>query len=84
MILLDFKTADWTFSQREHFLLIWQVVARYNFINYLFESWFPVSVRNSLSDVISRGKVDLSLDQVSEAEEQAGETVSDNDETSNS
>ncbi len=33
-----------------------------HFINYLFDSWFPVSVRNSLSDLISRGKIDLSLD----------------------
>ena len=34
----------------------------FDFVNYLFESWFPVNVRNSLSNIISRGNVDLSLD----------------------
>ena len=41
-------------------------------------------VDNTISDETETKEEDLSLDQVSEAEEQAGETVSDNDETSNS
>ena len=30
--------------------------------NYIIEKWFPISVRNSLSDLTQKGDIDLNLD----------------------
>lgn len=34
----------------------------FQFINYILEKWFPIGVRNSLLDFISKGKINLDID----------------------
>jgi lysophospholipase L1-like esterase len=34
----------------------------FHFINFIVEKWFPIGVRNSLLDFVSKGKIDLNID----------------------
>ena len=63
----DFK-ADYSHSRVNIADSLWKFrlldnlpLFRFNFINYMIEAWLPVNIRNSLLDLVSKGKIDLEI-----------------------